>query len=336
MPGRQDDVPAGRPGRGRSAPVPAPSRSVALGTAVALAVVVTLVAVLTSDVAVLRGGIVVAAWAVVFAAHVAVRQAAERRLAVQRGEDLRRAADGGVAPGGRADEAVRAELTRLRQEVAALGGLRDELAALRTELAGSFDAEMLVERVLLRTRGSRPADEPGPAGPGADALSRSGEPPRELTGGWNAVRLDPAPATRAYEPAGRERSWDPLVDPLPDALRVDPGYDAGFDAATAGPPGPVTPQRPRPVPHRRRRADEAGGPPTDPGQAATAEHPAVRVGRPPLPPLPAATPAQPDTAGRSRLSDILGERSGPGTGSRPRHRHRAEDGTDDVLSRRGR
>src|SRR5207245_2952363 len=193
-------------------------------TAVALAVVATLVAVLTSDLSLLRGCVVLAAWAVVGAAYVAVRQTAERRAAAGRERELRRAYDRelDLADASRreyelglendlrreADEALReeladlrvqtAELTRLREQLARvsglgdslaglarlredvaalgvlrtdlaalsrlhedvgqLGGLRDELAALRAELTDPVDAEMLVERILLRTRGFRTAD----------------------------------------------------------------------------------------------------------------------------------------------------------------------------------
>jgi hypothetical protein len=357
--------------------------------------------------------------------------------------------------------ALRGDLTslsRLHEDVGQLGSLRDELAALRAELTEKIDAEMLVERILLRTRGFRTAERPAaaeePAAAGADAgpagLTWTDQPPRELTGGWPAVRLDQAPATRAYEAVGRERAWepatversaatpqpartddrpgegghdhgyegydggygdrrgwDPLSDPLPDgwaddAARFDdrhepprhgagrhdaPGHDVpGYEApryeapryeaprydddrqdhdrhgphawrdepASGSPAGatraPVGTELPatgplgapagadtadRPVPHRRRRADDAGDPPADPAHAPTAEHPAHRADRrPPLPPYGTAAPPQPDTAGHSRLSEILAESgSAPAAGGRRRRRYRDDDETDDVLSR---
>ena len=527
MPARQDDDlawPADRPGStsggssvatspasAASRAATSPSRSLALGGAVALAVVATLVAVLISDLSLLRGCVVLAAWVVVGAAYVAVRQTAERQAAAARERELRRAYDRelDLADASRreyelglendlrreADEALReelgrlrgqsAELTRLREQLARvsglgdslaglaqlredvaalgalradvaalsrlhedvgqLGELRDELAALRAELTDPAEAEMLVERILLRTRGFRTADRSAAAEqPGAAPVAWTDEPPRELTGGWPAVRLDQAPATREYEPLARERTWepatvewsaaaadpvaddrradlyedrygsssdqrgwDPLSDPLPEGYadgRAAPRHGgAGYGAtryddtryddtrhepsawrdelqdepaaptpplewladhalldpldqpwttptraapvagATAPPPepaelpasdtGPVDAQSARPVPFRRRRADEAGGPPTDPGHAATTEHPAHRAGvRPPLPSYGATAPPQPDTAGHTQLSEIIGGAT-PAAGGRRRRRYREDDDADDVLSR---
>jgi hypothetical protein len=93
--------------------------------------------------------------------------------------------------------------------------------------------------------------------------------------------------------------------------------------------GPVAAHGPRPVPFRRRHADE----PADPAHATTTDQPAHRAGQ--RPPLPAygTPPPQPDTAGHGRLSEILAEGGAPPAAGRRRRRYREDDETDDVLSR---
>ncbi|MCV2489712.1 hypothetical protein OF117_10085 [Geodermatophilus sp. YIM 151500] len=124
-----------------------------------------------------------------------------------------------------------AELTALRSDVAALAGLRDDVnalttlraelgqieelradvARLRTEIVEQLSSEMLVERIVMRTQASRlpTSGEQAPL----DAGHWDDEPPRELTGGWPAVRLDEPHDVRT-EQYERVRAHRP-VPPLP-------------------------------------------------------------------------------------------------------------------------
>jgi hypothetical protein len=157
---------------------------------------------------------------------------------------------------------------------------------------------------------------------------------------WRAeLQEEPAAPTPPLEWLADHALLDPLDQPWTTPTRAVP-----VAGATAPPPepaeppasdtGPVDAQSARPVPFRRRPADEAGSPPTDPGYAATTEHPAHRAGvRPPLPAYGApAPPPQPDTAGHTRLSEIIGGATPP-AGGRRRRRYREDDDADDVLSR---
>jgi hypothetical protein len=97
---------------------------------------------------------------------------------------------------------------------------------------------MLVERIVMRTQGGRlPAGETGriDAGP-----AWRDEPPRELTGGWPAVRLDEHAGTQQYESVRVDRT----------AQRTWEATTSGF--ATPAPPPPyVVPSTPaRPAPPR--------------------------------------------------------------------------------------
>lgn len=111
-----------------------------------------------------------------------------------------------------------AELTTLRQEIGQLAELRDDMGRLRQELTEQLSSEMLIERIVMRTQAGRlsadPADAPGRA---IDSASRWSDetPPRELTGGWPAVRLDEPRETRQFEQVRVERTPRPPVPPLP-------------------------------------------------------------------------------------------------------------------------
>lgn len=112
-----------------------------------------------------------------------------------------------------------AALGALRQELGQLADLRAEVGRLRTELTEQLNGEMLIERIIMRTQAFRkpgePASAPGPATATAAApggLSSLGPawdeepPPRELTGGWPAIRLDDPGPTREYETVRPVRS----------------------------------------------------------------------------------------------------------------------------------
>jgi hypothetical protein len=162
---------------------------------------------------------------------------------------------------------------------------------------------------------------------------------------WRA-ELDRPPADAA---APTPLEWladhallDPLDQPWTTPTRAVPvaGSPRPGEEADAAATGPVGAQRPRPVPYRRRRDDEAGVPATDPAGAATTEHPAHRAGArpvapaaaPPVPPVTARPAPRPDTAGHTRLSEILAESAAPPAGRR-RRRYREDDEPDEVLSR---
>lgn len=256
-------------------------------------------------------------------------------------------------PGGLREEVAR--LSSVRTDLGQLGELRAELGRLRTELTEQLSSEMFLERVVMRTQSSR-----GPAGsvegPGTrsiEAVSWSDEPPRELTGGWPAVRLE----TPAPEPARRA----PVAPPAAPLAPVTRGYDAlqGIRAQQVAEPrtDPALPVAAE-APHRRRRTDDPGtaerltverplaaapdrSAPAEPVSELDAwprppaplppEPPAVE---PPVPaPLTVQAPGVP-TPGEARLAQILAE-SGTAarTGGRRRHRYRDDDEDDDVLAR---
>src|SRR5215212_4016613 len=99
-------------------------------------------------------------------------------------------------------------LTALRAELGQIGDLRADLGRLRSEIVEQLSSEMLVERIVMRTQAARlPSGDSGriDAGP-----AWRDEPPRELTGGWPAVRLDEHPGTQQYERIRVERPAPPL------------------------------------------------------------------------------------------------------------------------------
>jgi hypothetical protein len=110
-----------------------------------------------------------------------------------------------------------AALTALRHDLGQLAELRGEMGRLRAELTEQLSSEMLVERIVMRTQASR---LPGEASRLDSGRWTDDVPPRELTGGWPAVRLDEPRETQQFEqvrperhglhPAAPEpaRSWD--------------------------------------------------------------------------------------------------------------------------------
>jgi len=99
-----------------------------------------------------------------------------------------------------------AALTALREDLGQLAELRADMGRLRAELTEQLSSEMLVERIVMRTQASRlPADQ-------AEMTRTLGSgwaddvPPRELTGGWPAVRLDEPRETQQVEGVRVERA----------------------------------------------------------------------------------------------------------------------------------
>jgi hypothetical protein len=197
-----------------------------------------------------------------------------------------------------------AALSSLRDDVAALATMRDELAQLaelradmgrlRAELTEQLSSEMLVERIVMRTQASRLPGDPTRLEPptrALDATSWSDEPPRELTGGWPAVRLDEShPETQQFEqvrversrppvppsePAASWRSWEPAREPS----RWDaPSWETpGTSALSATPPAftpPAAPSyRPPPVPPSHPTVSESAAWSSSPQPPASTDEP---------------------------------------------------------------
>src|SRR4051812_5118367 len=264
MPRREDDDVAPRPGASGT-------RTLTLAGGFALAAAATLTVFLTDNPQFLRLAVVAVAWAFVLATFAAGRRHTDRVAAAAREVQLRRAYERELEREVAArheyelelendlrretEDSVRYELDALRNEIAALAGLRDEVARvsdlrgdiaglaalreevarvaalrddvaglnglrqdlgqlaelradmgrLRAELTEQLSSELLVERIVMRTQASRlPADQ------GA-ALTLEGTwaddvPPRELTGGWPAVRLDEPRETQHFEQVRVERA----------------------------------------------------------------------------------------------------------------------------------
>lgn len=142
-----------------------------------------------------------------------------------------------------------AALGSLRQELGQLHGLRDDMGRLRAELTEQLSSEMLIERIVMRTQASRVPGEPTRA---LDA-TWSEETPRELTGGWPAIRLDEPRETRQFEQVRVERaearpapathtsgSWAPPSPPT--------AMFAGAQPSRLGPPPAAAPGVPDPAP----------------------------------------------------------------------------------------
>jgi hypothetical protein len=131
-----------------------------------------------------------------------------------------------------------AALTSLRQELGQIGELRDDMGRLRAELTEQLSSEMLIERIVMRTQASRltsdQRDAPGRALDTAAGWSDD-VPPRELTGGWPAVRLDEPRETRQFDQVRVERA--PARPPVPPPAAARP-WDAPVTASWESRPTP--------------------------------------------------------------------------------------------------
>jgi hypothetical protein len=259
----------------------------------ALAAVATLAVFLTDNPQLLRVAVVAVAWAFVLATFAAGRRGTDQVAAAAREAELRRAYElelerevsarrefelelenefrretedsmrseldalrGDIAAlAGLRDEVARvselrgdlAALTSLRDEVARVAALRDDVAALnslrqelgqlaelradmsrlRIELTEQLSSEMLVERIVMRTQASRlPADSGAARSLETDAWTDD-VPPRELTGGWPAVRLDEPRETSQFEQARVERPFS--RPPVPGHEPVGSWHTSSWD-----------------------------------------------------------------------------------------------------------
>jgi hypothetical protein len=136
-----------------------------------------------------------------------------------------------------------AALTSLRHDLGQLAELRSEMGRLRAELTEQLSSEMLVERIVMRTQASRLPAEPTrlDGGRWTDEV-----PPRELTGGWPAVRLDEPRQTQQFEQVRPERASlrPPAPTPEPAESWRAPSWEtpawenpAGETPAAASRPG---------------------------------------------------------------------------------------------------
>ena len=228
-----------------------------------------------------------------------------------------------------------AAVAALRADLGQLGELRADLGRMRVELTEQLSGQMLVERISMRTQAVRMPAEQGTfdASPtrAVDAARSWADdlPPRELTGGWPAIRLDEPRETQQFQQVSVERPA-----PAPDPTRA-----ASWDAAPAAPSWEAAPPTTRAWPAEPLVPAGAApsGPVTwspSPAPSAPAREPAPPPpsARPPVPPAP-TPPAPPEPAGQRRLEDILAENGAPPAGGRRRRRYRDDDDSDDVLAR---
>jgi hypothetical protein len=145
-----------------------------------------------------------------------------------------------------------AALNSMRHELGQLAELRADMGQLRAELTEQLSSEMLVERIVMRTQASRLTAE-APRFEAAPTWTDD-VPPRELTGGWPAIRLDEPRETQQFEQvrvertgpgspgpvevAGwRARSWESApTDPRRWDAPPPPAAPATSTFAAAGPP----------------------------------------------------------------------------------------------------
>jgi hypothetical protein len=139
-----------------------------------------------------------------------------------------------------------AALTALRGDLGQIGALREDMGRLRAELAEQLSSEMLVERIVMRTQASRlPGEAPRVDAPARVFDSTAGwsddTPPRELTGGWPAIRLDEPPRTQQFEQVRNAPSWAAAsYQPAPPTTSF-PAVPPAGPAASPRPPAPPAP-----------------------------------------------------------------------------------------------
>jgi hypothetical protein len=187
-----------------------------------------------------------------------------------------------------------AELTTLRKEIGQLAELRDDMGRLRHELTEQLSSEMLIERIVMRTQASRlGSDLTESPGRAIDAATRWAEeaPPRELTGGWPAVRLDEPRETRQFDQVRVERSARPPMPPP----------TASWEAPATATWEQLRPQERWSPSLEDRWATPAGDTPrwsaTAPGPVEDVRHDAV----PPAPPTTDFPMATPDAGSRAAV-----------------------------------
>ncbi len=182
-----------------------------------------------------------------------------------------------------------AGLSTLRDELGQLAELRADMGRLRAELTEQLSSEMLVERIVMRTQASRlPADQGRLESGAGRALEGAASwtddlPPRELTGGWPAIRLDEPRETQQFEQVRIDRTVSrppvPSAEPAP-SWEMPSWEKPSWETPSAQTPAWQTPSWETPERERTRPRAVAGA--LDP------------VGRPPhrLDVGPAAAPSR--------------------------------------------
>jgi len=164
------------------------------------------------------------------------------------------------------------QLAELRQDLGQLAELRADMGRLRSELTEQLSSEMLVERIVMRTQAARLPAEAGRADAAGRSLAASttwsdDAPPRELTGGWPAVRLDDPRDLRHAEQVAADRSVPSRHTSSPPPWSTGPGttavpasvpppastgvWSSAFDRPAPPPPVPPVPVPPAPSAERR-------------------------------------------------------------------------------------
>ncbi|HZB20698.1 MAG TPA: DUF6779 domain-containing protein, partial [Blastococcus sp.] len=196
-----------------------------------------------------------------------------------------------------------AELTTLRTEIGQLAELRDDMGRLRHELTEQLSSEMLIERIVMRTQASRlGADMTESPGRAIDAATRWAEeaPPRELTGGWPAVRLDEPRETRQFDQVRVERSARPPMPPAgPPVSRPvpSPSWRPSWEAEpehTWAQPATASWEQPRPQERWSPSLEDRWATPAAPAEdaplwSATTSGPREDVRHDAVPPAPPTT-----------------------------------------------
>ncbi len=299
----------------------------------ALAIAATLAVFLTENALYLRLAVIAVAWAFVIAAFSAGRRKTDQAVAEGRENELRQAyaleLEREVAARREYElklenqlrretqEAMRAELDKLRADLASLAGLRDQLTGLgelradmgrlRHELTEQLSGEMLVERIVMRTQSIRMPAERAELGAADVARYIEGETTGTGRAGTSAddelvARVQPPPV--------------PLTPERP--------------AAETAPPSAWVPARERPAEPSRHASptrDDRVARRDGAARHGTAEQPVVvQVPAPvPAPPVEPTPPAEPAAARRAARRAGRGARRpscGPHPGRRPVAHHR--------------
>jgi hypothetical protein len=225
-----------------------------------------------------------------------------------------------------------AALTSLRAELGQVGELRSELDRLRAELTEQLSSEMLVERIVMRTQAGRlSGSDLGRLDTAATRLDTATgrfdaagtwreEPPRELTGGWPATRLDEPPVTQLY----------PAQQP------VTQHYPAAQHHA-ASPHDPVTQHyaaEPAETRQHRVAAEPVAPPPAAPRplvQEPATSRPAVSTPRNSTPPKPYLPPEPPAASRPAPPAPAAPETAAYGMSLPPRRSRHSADADAEWL-----
>jgi hypothetical protein len=368
VPGELRDTPRGR-ARHETSRISPVVRISGLVLGFALAIAATLAVFLTDNAVHLRLAVIAVAWAFVIAAFSAGRRKTDQAVAEGRESELRQAyaleLEREVAARREYElklenqlrretqEAMRAELDKLRADIASLAGLRDQLSGLgelhadmgrlRAELTEQLSSEMLVERIVMRTQSIRMP---------AERVELAAGTPLTIDGTLHDWTSTPPAPDDDVAPLGTPRTPPPPVATRPEVSDPPTAEQPRVVLPqVAVPPVPGSAARPEPAPEARPEPAPAPEPRPEPAPQPAPAAPSTALWETPAgtdgghrhhrrapeepPPAPAEPLHEPDvyeTAGHQRLTEILAE-SGGAVGGRRRRRHREDDDGDDVLAR---